>query len=145
MRPTLGWAIGLLALLLVACPRDMRKPGAASAGGTVTQAPVGTLEGHVTIGPLRPVQRLDAPPPSVPPEAYAARPIQVFREDGTTLVASVTISPDGTYRASLAPGTYVVDIFRRGRFERAAGLPKTVTIERGRTLRLDIDIDTGMR
>ncbi len=51
---------------------------------------------------------------------------------------------DGTYRVALAPGTYVVDIAPTGR-DRARGLPATVAIASGQTVRLDIDIDTGMR
>ena len=105
---------------------------------------VGTLEGHVTIGPLTPVERVDVPTPTVPPEMYAAHSIQVFQANGTTLVAHVKINPDGTYRVELPPGTYVVDLPKIG-LERAAGLPTTITITADQTTRLDIDIDTGIR
>lgn len=111
----------------------------------VSEEETGRLEGHVSIGPLRPVQRLDAPPPSVPPEAYAARPIVIFASDGTTEIRRVKIDPDGTYRVSLPPGSYVVDVARTSRIERARPLPKAVTIVKGQTVRLDIEIDTGLR
>jgi hypothetical protein len=105
---------------------------------------MGYLEGQVTIGPLRPSERLGEPPPPVPPAAYAARVIQVFAADGATLVTRVAINPDGTYRVALPPGPYRVDLARAGR-DRARELPTTVTIASGQTVRLDIDIDTGMR
>lgn len=110
----------------------------------VTNTQMGYLEGHVNIGPLSPVQRIDQPTPVVPPEVYAARSINIFRSDGTTLVTNVKINSVGNYRVELAPGTYVVAIARSG-VDRAAGLPTSITIESGQTLQLDISIDTGMR
>ena len=104
---------------------------------------VGYLAGHVTIGPLQPVQR--AGPTATPaPEIYAARSINVLREDGTTLIVNVRINTDGTYRVALPPGTYVVSLAKSG-LDRARGLPKTITIEGGKTVTLDVDIDTGIR
>jgi len=107
---------------------------------------VGYLEGKVTIGPLRPAQRVDEPPPPAPPEGYAAYPIKVFKADGATWVADVNVRPDGTYRLALAPDTYVVALARPGlRSGRGRDLPKTITMTSGQTVRLDIDIDTGLR
>ncbi len=136
----LGWVCGILLGGCVAAipPANSESLPAAASG------PVGYLEGQVTIGPLRPSERVGEPPPLIPPAAYAARAIQVFAADGATLVTRVRITPDGTYRVALAPGTYVVDIAPTGR-DRARGLPATVAIASGQTVRLDIDIDTGMR
>jgi hypothetical protein len=105
--------------------------------------PMGYLEGRVTIGPLRPTQRAGEQP-ATPPEAYAARSINVFAADGATLVSTVKIRPDGTYRVALPPGPYVVDLARSG-IDRAKGLPQTVSIVSGQTVRLDVHIDTGLR
>jgi hypothetical protein len=104
----------------------------------------GTLEGHVSIGPLTPAERVDRPRPTVPPEAYAARSINIFQSDGATLVANVKLEPDGTYHVGLAAGSYVVNIARSG-IDRGVDLPKTVTISKGQKSRLDIRIDTGLR
>ena len=102
----------------------------------------GTLTGTVTIGPLCPVE-----PCSVPRDqilaAYAARPL-LIRTEGGTLVQSVTADPDTGYSVSLRPGTYVIDITYQGIGE-SPDLPGTVTIRAGETVRLDIDIDTGIR
>ena len=112
---------------------------------TVTSTPAyGVLEGRVTIGPLTPVERAGVPTPTVPPEVYAARSIDIFQADGTTRVVNVKISSDGTYHVKLPPGTYVVNIAKTG-IDRGTDLPKTVTLASGQTTRLDIDIDTGIR
>lgn len=105
---------------------------------------MGILTGRVTIGPLRPVERVGETPPPVPPEVYAARSINIFATDGATLVVNVKINPNGTYNVNLPPGVYVVNIARTG-IDRGRNLPKTITIESGKTVQLDIDIDTGIR
>lgn len=105
----------------------------------------GTLTGRVTIGPLRPgPARVGETPQPIPPEVYAARTIQLFAADGKTLVTNVKINPDGTYSVDLPTGNYVVNLARTG-IDRAQGLPKNITIEAGKTIQLDIDIDTGIR
>ena len=107
---------------------------------------VGYLEGKVTVGPLRPAQRVDAPVAPVPAEVYAAYPIKIFESDGVTWVADVNVGADGTYRIALMPDTYVVALARTGiRDGRGGDLPKRITVASGQTVRLDIDIDTGMR
>ncbi|HLF28538.1 MAG TPA: carboxypeptidase-like regulatory domain-containing protein [Anaerolineae bacterium] len=115
----------------------------------VTEAPggegqVGYLEGKVRIGPLEPVESVDKPTASAPPEVYTSRSINIFQADGQTLVTDVSINPDGTYRVALPPGAYVVDIAATG-IDRGIDLPKTITIESGQTVTLDIAIDTGIR
>jgi hypothetical protein len=101
----------------------------------------GTLAGNVTIGPLCPVE-----PCSISREqiiaAYAARPL-IITTTGGAFVGSVTADPDTGYSISLRPGTYVVDIPHQG--IGGSDLPRTVTVRAGETVRLDIDIDTGIR
>jgi hypothetical protein len=106
-------------------------------GGSIN----GTLAGNVTISPLCPVE-----PCSIPREqivaAYAARPIMITTTEGA-FIASVTADPDTGYLLSLRPGTYIVDVRHQGIGK--SDLPKTVTIPAGETIRLDINIDTGIR
>ncbi len=154
--------IAVGALILVACspsavpviPTSTRAPASRSSDQNVnsTQTPSvvptnntlsGVLTGRVNIGPLQPVQRV-GPPPTTPPQVYAARTIDVFLADGKTRVANVRIDSDGTFRIALPPGTYVVALARSG-IDRARELPKTITVESGKTIQLDIDIDTGIR
>ncbi len=103
---------------------------------------LGNLEGRVTIGPICPVERLDLPC-AIPQEAYETRKIRVFREDGKTLVKTVDINPAGHYRAELRPGRYTIDIIHTG-IDRSAEVPALVEIQPGKTVILDIAIDTGI-
>jgi hypothetical protein len=110
----------------------------------IPMPPGGTLEGKVTIGPLQPVERVGQPTSTPAPEVFTSRSLNIFQADGKTLVTSLHFNPDGTYRVSLPPGTYVVDIPHTG-IGFARPLPKTITIHSGETVQLDIDIDTGIR
>ncbi len=104
----------------------------------------GTLAGHITIGPLTPVERVGVPTPTIAPQVFAARRILVYRADGRTEVTRIQPDENGDYRVSLAPGDYVVDMVRVG-IDRAQGLPAAITIASGVTVTLDIAIDTGIR
>jgi len=106
----------------------------------------GVLQGTVTIGPIWPVVPPGGNPP-IPPEVYEARKIMVFDEHGTTLIEKVDITPDGdhgTYRVDLPPGKYSVDINRLG-VDRSDEVPAAIEISPGRTVEVNIDIDTGIR
>lgn len=104
----------------------------------------GALRGHVSIGPLTPVQRVGAPEPTVPPEVYAARQIIIYRSDGQKEVTRLKLDANGNYAVTLAPGAYVVNMARAG-IDRARDLPATVNIASGVTTTLDISVDTGIR
>jgi hypothetical protein len=104
----------------------------------------GELNGHVSIGPLTPVQQVGVPEPTAAPEVYASRQIVIYAEDGKTEVAKVAINSKGDYQVTLAVGTYWVDINHLG-MDRGIGLPQKVKIPSGQTTRLDISIDTGIR
>ena len=104
----------------------------------------GTLEGQVTIGPLVPVVREGEAEPTPAPEVYAAREIVIYKGNGKTEVTRLEIDASGWYRGVLPVGTYVVDINHLG-IDSAASLPLEITITAGGVVRLDIDIDTGIR
>ena len=103
----------------------------------------GTLEGHVSIGPLVPVLREGEPEPTPAPEVYASRQIVVFSSGGRE-ITRVEIDGQGNYRVALPAGSYLVDINHAG-IDSAAGLPAEVEIMAGQTTQLDVDIDTGIR
>lgn len=105
---------------------------------------VGYLEGRASIGPLTPVERVGVPTPTPSPQVCTARGLAIDAADGKTPVTSFNLRPDCTYRVALAPGQYVVRL-KSGGFGFSKDLPKTVTIQRGQTTRLDIHIDTGIR
>lgn len=110
---------------------------------SVVRNGTGTLEGHVSIGPLVPVVREGEPEPTPAPEVYATRQIAIYARDGQSEITRVQIDGKGNYRVALRVGTYVVDINRIG-IDRGVDLPKTVEIASGRTTRLDVEIDTGI-
>jgi hypothetical protein len=102
------------------------------------------LQGNVTVGPLSPVVRSDETPQPVNPEVYTSRSLNIYREDGETLVKNVPVQGDGTYRVELEPGTYVVTLAPTG-IDFSKDLPHTISLKPGETILLDIDIDTGIR
>jgi hypothetical protein len=104
---------------------------------------LGTLEGDVTIGPLTPVQTIGTQPP-VPCSVYEARKIIIYDAGGSNLVRQVDIDCKGHYSVELEPGAYTVDINRAG-IDHSAEVPKQIVIKPGETVKLDIDIDTGIR
>ena len=104
----------------------------------------GILEGQVSIGPLVPVLREGEDPPTPAPEVYAARQIVVYKKNGLTEFTRLEIGPTGWYSGELPVGNYVVDINRIG-IDSADNFPLEITISANSTIRLDINIDTGIR
>jgi hypothetical protein len=72
----------------------------------------------------------------------AAHALLVFRRDGRA-AARVETRADGTYRVMLAPGRYsvVAPQYRRG----TGVTPRKVLVPRGRIVRIDLEIDTGIQ
>lgn len=104
---------------------------------------VGFLEGKVEIGPLCPVEPCNLTQDQIA-QAYEARKIIVYTSDRSSIVAIVSLDKIGNYKIALSPGRYVVDINRIG-IDSSADVPREITIETGKTVRLDIRIDTGIR
>jgi hypothetical protein len=105
---------------------------------------MGYLEGHANIGPLQPVERVGVPPPTPSPAVCTARGLVMFDVQTGAEAARFDLGPDCTYRVALPPGSYRVELQRRG-IDLSKDLPQTVTISAGQTTRLDISIDTGIR
>lgn len=125
--------IGLVLFLLVlisSCSQDPKE--------------YGVVEGQVNIGPLQPVVREGEDSPTLAPEVYEAREIVVYKKDGRTEYTRLGISPTGWYRGELPVGVYLVDINHAG-IDSAGDLPREITILKDTVIRLDIDIDTGIR
>ena len=68
----------------------------------------------------------------------------VYDRSGRKLVQQVDIDCDGRYVVKLDPGIYNVDINRLG-IDFSGDVPKEIEIDSGLTVRLEIDIDTGIR
>jgi len=115
--------------------------GAASIGA----APPGLLEGHVKIIALREVELADGEnTKTTTPQAYSEYPLVVLSGDGKREIARLTADAQGNYRAELPPGDYVLDVHDRER-KHARAKPKPFTVVSNQTVRVDMDIDTGIR
>ncbi len=112
--------------------------GCSSAGSET-----GILQGKVSIGPISPVER-PGETPIIPCEVYEARKIVVYNEKGNELIQQIDIDCDGRYKTELNPGIYTIDINRIG-IDHSPDVPQKVEIRSSITVRLDIDIDTGIR
>jgi hypothetical protein len=128
--------VAVISLLLTAC------------GGTdsIDDVVKGVLHGNVTIGPIWPVEPPGGDPP-IPPEVYEPRKVMVYDESGLALIQRVDIIPHGDYgyyRVELDAGIYAVDINRIG-VDHSGDVPIVIEVVPGRTVELDIDIDTGIR
>lgn len=126
--------IGIATLLLFLCVASCSQ----------SQGPTGTLQGHVTIGPLVPVVREGEDQPTPLPEVYTARQIVIFSSDMRKEIIRATIDAQGNYRCTLPEGEYIIDINHLG-IDHAAGFPRTITIKAGEVLNIEVDIDTGIR
>ena len=109
--------------------------------GTVSQ---GFVEGHLSVGPLSPVELVDAPPPFIPPEIYEQYPLVILSGDGRTEINRFTAGADGNYHIALPVGSYILDAAGRAP-KRIRAIPQPFTIEPNRTVRVDMSIDTGIR
>jgi len=104
----------------------------------------GFLEGHLKIVALKEVELAEESPAKVTVENYAEYPLIIRSEAGQKEIARVTADKDGSYRVSLPPGDYVLDVQGRAPGHVRAK-PQPFTIVSNRTVRVDMDIDTGIR
>ena len=105
----------------------------------------GVLEGHLSILSLKEVELADAENTKTTPQPdYAEYPLVVLSRDRKQEVARLTVDANGDYRAELPPGDYVLDVQDRAHKHLRVS-PQLFTIGAGRTVRVDMNIDTGIR
>jgi hypothetical protein len=110
----------------------------------VNAAPQGFLEGHLKIYSPKEVELADATPTEKMTENYANYPLIVLSRDRKKEVARMTADANGNYRVALPPGDYLLDVQdRRRRHVRAT--PQPFTVASNQTVRVDMNIDTGIR
>lgn len=112
----------------------------------ITSVPSGgSLQGHVDIGPICPVERFPPDPMCQPNQAtYDAWPIGVYRLDGSR-IAHVVVDGNGDYRVNLPAGIYDVNLENPQTGMSRSNLPKRITVIPAKTTELNISIDTGIR
>jgi hypothetical protein len=116
--------------LLTICADDTAKPG--------------ILEGHLKIISLKEVELAGRKPTKLTAENYAEYPLIILNKDGQKQVARMTSDREGNYRISLPPGNYILDVAGRGQRHLRAE-PQPFAVVSGQTVRVDMDVDTGVR
>ena len=106
--------------------------------------PPGFVEGHLKIFPLSDVNpaaddRAAITGSEVPNADY---PLVVLTRDGKKEITRVTPDRNGNYRVELPPGDYILDVEAR---TPRRPKPRSFTVISNQTVRLDMNIDTGVR
>jgi hypothetical protein len=115
------------------------------AGNTsVDAAPPGFVEGHLKILSSREVELADGTPAFATAENYAEFPLIILSQDEKKEIAQITADGNGNYHIALPPGNYVLDVQGRTRGHLRAK-PQPFTVVSNQTVRVDMDIDTGVR
>jgi hypothetical protein len=104
----------------------------------------GFLEGHLRILAFKEVELAEENSPKFSGGNYAQYPLVILSEDQKKVVARVTADANGNFRLSLSPGNYVLDVQDRKR-RHARVTPQRFTVVSNKTVRVDMDIDTGVR
>jgi hypothetical protein len=112
--------------------------------GEMAGQPPGFLEGQLKIIPSREVELADGNGPAITTGNYAQYPLIIFDQGGQKEVARVTADANGSYRVALPPGDYVLDVQGRARGHVRAKSHQ-FTVVSNQTVRVDMDIDTGVR
>jgi hypothetical protein len=104
----------------------------------------GFIEGHLRIISSKEVELADENASAITAENYSAYPLIILSHGGTKEIALVTPDENGNYRTELPPGDYILDVQGRARGHLRAK-PQRFTVVSNRTVRVDMDIDIGVR
>ena len=104
----------------------------------------GFLEGHLKIVSLKEVDLADASPSKGMADNYADYPLLILSKAGQKEIARVTADKDGNFLVALPPGDYVLDAKGRAP-QRIRAKPKAFMVISNQTVRVDFDLDTGIR
>jgi hypothetical protein len=98
------------------------------------------VHGHVTIGPMCPVMRLDQPCPDKP---YVAS--LVVRDSSGRLIAHVASDADGAFALPLPEGQYVIEPEAGSAVRLPSAVPHPFKVQAGHWTTVDISFDSGIR
>ena len=105
----------------------------------------GFLEGHLRILALKDVELAEGNPPKFSGGNYAEYPLIILSGDGKKEIARVRANENGSYRLALPPGDYILDVQGRRPKGHVRAKPQPFTVVSNQTVRIDMDIDTGVR
>jgi hypothetical protein len=111
---------------------------------SVPTAEPGVLEGHLRIVSQGEVDLAGGQAAEIPAEVYAEYPLVVRRANGGEEIEAVVGDREGNYRVSLPAGEYVLDVKDRAR-RHVRTKPKRFKVVSGEIVRVDMEIDTGVR
>ncbi len=112
---------------------------------SIDAASPGFVEGHLKIISPREVELADGTPPVTTAENYAEYPLIILSQDGKKEIARVTADGNGNYRLALPPGDYILDVEGRPPKGHVRAKPQPFTVASNQTVRVDMEIDTGVR
>lgn len=111
--------------------------------GTNAGDPTGVIEGHLKIVSLPEVELAKKGAPEKDTASnYADYPLVI--RDGQKTIARITPAATGAYRAELPPGNYTLDVDKRVAKHARAAAQRFVVLP-GQTVRIDLDVDAGVR
>ena len=93
---------------------------------------------------LKDVELAEGNPPKFSAGNYAEYPLIIRSHDQKKEIARVTADGNGNYHVALPPGNYVLDVQGRAPGHVRAK-PRQFTVVSNQTVRVDMDIDTGVR
>jgi hypothetical protein len=111
---------------------------------SIDAAPLGFVEGHLKIVSPKEVDLANGTPPGITTENYGEYPLIILSQDQKKEIARVTADPNGNYHVALPPGNYVLDVQGRVRGHLRAR-PQPFIVASNQTVRVDMEIDTGVR
>jgi hypothetical protein len=114
------------------------------AGVCVASNNNGQLIGHLRIIALKEVEQAGESPAKPFAKNYSDYPLVVLSEDGKKEIAHFAADEQGNYRIELPAGAYILDAQRRGHGHVRAR-PQHFTIVPHQAVKIDFDIDTGVR
>jgi hypothetical protein len=112
---------------------------------SINASPPGFVEGHLRIISPKEVELADETPSKITAENYADYPLIILSRDGKKEIARVTADENGKYRVALPPGDYILDVQGRPPKGHVRAKLQLFTIVSNQTVRVDMDIDTGIR
>lgn len=104
----------------------------------------GSLTGHLKIVSIKTVQLAEGDVTKETARNYDDYPLIIRDRDGKKEVARVTADESGNYQVSLPAGEYVLDVQGR-EAQRVRAIPHPFTVVSQQTVKVDMDIDTGIR
>ena len=108
-------------------------------------AALGFLEGRLRILAYKDVELAEGNPPKFSGGDYAEYPLIVLSQDGKKQIARVTADENGNYRVAVPPGDYILDVEGRPPKGHVRAKPQRFTVTSNQIVRVDMDIDTGIR